>query len=54
MTRGYHLVEAKDTECSVCGETAICAVMVADTPERETGYIDEYAICDECERKAAR
>lgn len=54
MTRGYHLVEARETECCVCGEVRICAVMQADLPESETGYIDEFAICGECERKAAK
>ena len=54
MTRGFHLVEAKECDCSVCGEVSICAIMVANEPERETGYVDEYAICGPCERKAAR
>ena len=40
-----------DAECYGCGETTACTLLVADGPERETGYIDEVTICEKCEDK---
>ncbi len=46
--RGYYIAPSKVTECYMCGETRECEIHIADHPEVETGYVDEYAICEEC------
>lgn len=48
MTITYSLMPAKVAECYECGETLLCEVYVADSPESETGYVDEFAICESC------
>lgn len=47
VKRFYYSVPAKVTECHDCGETRMCEVVVSD-PEPETGYVDEYALCEAC------
>jgi hypothetical protein len=44
----YIPAPAKVTECHNCGETVMCEVIVADSIEQETGYRDEYALCEVC------
>lgn len=44
----YIAMPAKVTECHDCGETRMCEVVMADSPEPETGYRDEYVICEAC------
>ena len=40
---------ARVTECYECGEITLCEVVImAETPEPETGYVDEYALCQGC------
>jgi hypothetical protein len=45
----YHDVPSRETECYFCGETKMCHIRLADVPDGETGYVDEWAICKECE-----
>jgi hypothetical protein len=45
----YTRREVKEAECFKCGRTAMCTIFVADAPEAETGYIDEFACCEDCE-----
>jgi hypothetical protein len=45
----YSLLRSHVTECESCGFTRQCNVYVANEREAETGYLDEYAICSECE-----
>lgn len=47
----YRSAPAKITECYECGETRLCEVLVADSAEAETGYRDEYAICESCKNE---
>ena len=44
----YHMAAPKITDCYFCGEIKQCETRVADHPEEETGYIDEWAICEAC------
>jgi len=44
----YISAAAKVTECYECGEIVLCEVLIADSPEAETGYRDEYALCEGC------
>ncbi len=44
----YVNAPAKVAECYECGETRVCEVLIAASPEAETGYVDEYAICEAC------
>ncbi len=53
MTRFYHNAAWEVTECHKCGEVRLCEILVADSPERETGYVDEYAFCEECGAKGS-
>lgn len=45
--RFYHSVPARITECHDCGAMTECEVVISD-PEPETGYRDEYALCEGC------
>jgi hypothetical protein len=47
-----YTIEAADDEqeCHNCGDVAV-VVVVADYPERETGYTEEIALCDSCLEK---
>jgi len=38
-----------DEKCHDCGGQAT-VLQVADTPDRETGYVDHLTLCDECEQ----
>jgi hypothetical protein len=44
-----YTIEAADDEmeCHNCGDMAVL-VLVADYPEKETGYNDEIALCESC------
>lgn len=53
MERFYHQAPAKVTKCYECGETTTCEVVISD-PEPETGYVDEYALCEGCKNGKAR
>lgn len=53
MTRFYHALPAKVTECYECGDTVLCEIVVSD-PEPETGYRDEYAVCRTCKIRDPR
>jgi hypothetical protein len=50
----YTKMPAKTIECYECGETSTCEVFVADRPETETEYVDEYAICEACKNGDGR
>jgi hypothetical protein len=50
----YSKAPAMVTECHRCGETVMCDVVIADSPDPETGYVDEYAECEECRNNARR
>ena len=44
----YSIETAKPNEiCQDCGEPATI-VLVADAPERSTGYLDEVPLCEDC------
>ncbi len=44
----YHIESAGDNDkCHECGDEATI-VLVADSPERETGYTDEVPLCEDC------
>lgn len=45
----YHNERPEFVECHSCGELRHCSIIVADIPEVKTGYVEEYAICSECE-----
>ena len=53
MTRFYNNAACEVTECHKCGEVRLCEILVADSPEPETRYVDEYAICEECGAKVS-
>lgn len=49
----YHIESAGDNDkCYECGEQATI-VLVADVPERDTGYVDEVPLCEMCAEKRA-
>jgi hypothetical protein len=48
-TYHYHSAGCKVTDCNDCGEVTTCQVYVADSPERETGYVDEVSFCPQCD-----
>jgi uncharacterized protein with PIN domain len=50
----YHKVESRVAECHECGESVLCEIVRADHPEAETGYVDEYAICEHCKNGGPR
>jgi hypothetical protein len=50
----YINMPAKVTECYECGEKRLCEIVRADHPDAETGYIDEYALCEECKNGVSR
>ena len=52
MTTYYQRNEI--AECYECGEKCVCEVHIAEQPDPETGYIDEWAICEHCKNGAER
>ena len=50
----YISAPAKVTECYECGNVELCEVLIADSPEVETGYVDEYAVCEACKSGVQR
>jgi hypothetical protein len=50
----YISAPAKVTECYECGNVELCEVLIADSPEAETGYVDEYALCEACKNGTPR
>ncbi len=50
----YISAPARVTECYQCGNVELCEVLITDSPERETGYVDEYAICEACKNGVPR
>ena len=47
----YDIMPAKPNEkCESCGEEAT-VVLVADSPECDTGYTDEVPLCEDCAQK---
>ena len=44
----YINAPSRVTECYECGDVTLCEVVVADSAEQETGYVDEYALCEGC------
>jgi hypothetical protein len=44
-----YTIEAADDEqeCHNCGDVATI-IIIADAPEKETGYNDEIALCESC------
>jgi hypothetical protein len=54
MAHDYQ-TEGRETLCEVCGYRTLCDVLAVDYRETETGYLDEFALCSECqERKMYR
>lgn len=49
----YHKDTPKITDCYFCGQVKLCSITVADYAEQETGYVDEWAICGDCEDAAS-
>lgn len=47
----YYQAEARKTYCEVCGFLTRCDVLAADHRDPETGYLDELALCPECQRE---
>jgi hypothetical protein len=48
----YNRVEPEIAECYRCGRTEVlCSTYVAETREYETGYVDEYHLCEECDEQ---
>lgn len=41
---------AENDKCHDCGEQATI-LLVADSPERKTGYVDEVPLCEDCAQK---
>lgn len=39
--------ETKQPSCYDCGEPADI-ILVADEPEKETGYVEEIELCNDC------
>jgi hypothetical protein len=51
MKMTYSIQSARENEkCYECGGEATI-VLVADSPERDTGYVDEVPLCEDCAEK---
>lgn len=48
--KGYWECPPRFEECWRCGEDKMCRIFQGE-PERETGYRDELALCEECAEK---
>ena len=50
MKNYLHVESATGQKCHDCGEKANI-VFIAEKADRETGYIDELALCNDCADK---